>query len=276
MEMNRQNLKELLTSIKTDENKVTEGLNPFDTALLMLDYLGDAEGEFRDDLVYSILANWIINGVFTKEQLRQLMNICLDEKHLFYKIGEQNTESVFMRAFSVLIIAVIVYKHRQESIFGTEELRNINRLVIQYAKAERDVRGYIEAGGWAHTAAHTSDALDELAQCCELGKEELLQILQAIKEKISISYHAYICYEDERLSIATSSLLERKLLSEEEVAEWIRGFVVEQEKPAFPNHYYLLSNIRNYLNSLYYRLPEGQYQVIKAAISETILKARRF
>jgi hypothetical protein len=269
-------VKERLKTISSNDFKVPEGDNPFEMALVMLEYLGDVDAELRDDLVYSVLSTWVIKGVFSKEQLKQILKIILDDKHLFYKIGERGTDSVFMRAFSVLIIATIVYAHREEGFLNAEELLAVKNKLIKYMYEEKDVRGYVAEGGWAHTAAHTSDALDELALCKEFGREELMEILKAIKDKVSIDYYAYICYEDERLAYATNSLISRNILTEDEVSEWIKSFAEYGKKAAIPNHFYLIGNIRNYLNSLYYRLPKEQYQTIKAAISDTILSIRRF
>lgn len=274
--MNREELKERLYAIKGDEFKVPESVNAFDLAIAMMEYLGDSDSELRDDLVYSILGRWVTTGIFSKVQLKQIQDTVLDDKHLFYKIGEKDTNSVFMRAFSVLIVASLVYAHREDSFLDYKELIAVKNKIIKYMEEEKDVRGYVIEGGWAHTAAHSSDTLDELSLCKEFGREELLEILKAIKLKVSINDHAYICYEDERLAYATNSLISRNLLTEEEISGWIKSFLEYDKKIDFPNHYYLISNIRNYLNSLYYRLPIDQYQTIKEAISETILLIRRF
>ncbi|MDF2531041.1 MAG: hypothetical protein K0Q65_622 [Clostridia bacterium] len=276
MTMNRLELIEELKSIKNNDFKVPEGGNPFEMALAMTDYLGDTDAELRDDLIYSTLGRWVTHGIFSGEQLKQLLKIILDEKHLFYGIGEKDTDSVFMRAFSILIVASIVYVHREAGFLSSEELKGVKNKVIQYMQEEKDLRGYVVEGGWAHTTAHSSDTLDELALCKEFGIVELLEILKAIKNKISVDSYAYICYEDERMAYATNSLITRNLLTEEEISEWIKSFSDFDKNIAFPYQLYLNTNIRNYLNSLYYRLPKDQYKTIKEAISDTILLIRRY
>lgn len=276
MLIDKAELKETLKIISNNDFKAPEGVDPFDLAINMIDYLGDIDAELRDDLIYSTLSSWIIKGCLSKEQLKQVLGIILDEKHLFYRIGEKDTESVFMRAFSVLIVATIVYAHRQDKFLNKEELADVKDKVIKYMAEEKDVRGYVDEGGWAHTTAHSSDALDELALCEEFGCKELLDILKAIKSKVAIDYHAYICYEDERLAYATNSLISRNLLTEDEISEWVKSFTEYGKKAAIPNHFYLITNIRNFLSSLYYRLPKDEYISIKGAISDTILSIRRF
>jgi hypothetical protein len=276
MLIRREALQELLKGIKDNEYKVSERVDAFELSLAMMEYLGDSDSRLRDDLIYSVLIRWITSGVFSKEQLKKILSTVLDDKHLLYKIGEKDTDSVFMRSFSVLIAAGLVYAHREDKFLDHEELINVKNKIIKYAEQEKDVRGYISDGGWAHTAAHTSDTLDELALCEELGRGELLEILEVIKNKVSIEYYSYICYEDERLALATNSLISRGLFTEEEIAEWIKSFSEYDKNIEFPNHYYMIGNIKNYLNSLYYRLPKEQYHTIKEAISDTILLIRRF
>lgn len=276
MNISRDELKKVLTQIRENDYKVPEGIEPYELTLVMLEHLGDIDMELRDRLIYAVIFKWSVGGIYTKEQLKQTMAIILDDRHLFCGIGEMGTDSVFMRAFSILLAAIGIYLHRQEGCFTPEELKKIKDRIIDYMDREKDVRGYVEVGGWAHSTAHSADTVDELAQCEELEREELLQILQAIQKKVCIDYHAYICLEDERLSIAVNSLISRDILSEAEIAEWIRSFEDIKIEKIMPQRFYLISNMRNFLNSLFYRLSESKYDTIKIAISETILKVRPF
>ena len=276
MLIERNQIIEMLKAIEDKNYEVPPGESPFELALGMLEYLGDTDSELRDRYIYSTLSKWIIKGVFTKEQQKQLLQILQGYGYLFYKIGETESSSVFMRAFSVLLVAPLVYRHRQEAFLTGEELLKVKDKVLQYVREEKDVRDYLQEGGWAHTTAHSADTLDELALCSELGQEDLQQILQALKAKASIDYHGYICYEDERLSVAACSVIGRQVLPETEICAWVRSFGEMGEPKGFPTHYYLLSNIRNFLNSLYYRLPSEGSQEIKTAIRETVLGIRRF
>ena len=46
--MEKQELKELLKSIKENDYKVPQGVNPYELSLLMMDYIGDIDSELRD------------------------------------------------------------------------------------------------------------------------------------------------------------------------------------------------------------------------------------
>src|SRR5512139_2560214 len=70
----------------------------------MLHHIGSTDSVLRDDLIYSAFATWITDhDAIDHEQLRSMLPTVLDEEHLLYKVGEQDTDSVFTRAVSVLL-----------------------------------------------------------------------------------------------------------------------------------------------------------------------------
>jgi hypothetical protein len=95
---------------------------------------------------------------------------------------------------------------------------------------ETDVRGYVEVKGWAHSAAHTADALDELVQCLCFNKTDLIDILDSIKAKVRIGYYVYVDEESERMVTVVESSFNRKQLSSSEIIEWLQGFELENPK----------------------------------------------
>lgn len=106
--------------IKIENNNYILGSeeNYFTIALEMMENIGSLDSKLRDDLIYEILANWVPEKKFTSEQMKDLLNISLDSDHLFYKLSENDEDSVFKRTFSVLIIALIIYEHRKENFLS--------------------------------------------------------------------------------------------------------------------------------------------------------------
>lgn len=251
--MGRETFKELLRSVKDNDYKVPEGVRPFDLALEMMNYLGDADGELRDSLALSVLTNWMINDILTIEEIHKILSISLDEKHLLYGLGRTD-DTVFARTFSVLIVGLAVYKHRSNSYLSKEEIDNILNKVIKFYNEDKDVRGYVEEKGWAHGAAHGADTLDELARCEEIGYEDLKRILDAIYKKVNIGYYGYIHEEDERMMTAVSAVLERKLIPESEIIEWIKSFEKIIKIGQYPDDLVIQVNMKSFLRSLYFRL----------------------
>jgi hypothetical protein len=173
-------------------------------------------------------------------------------------LSEDDQDSVFKRTFSVLIAALIIYEHRKEKFLSKEMLYEVKGKIIKYMLKERDVRGYVEVKGWAHSAAHTADALDELVQCSCFEKNDLIDILSVIKAKVCIGYYVYIDEESERMVTAVERLFNRKILSDFEIIDWLQTFVIKDSKESYINNYHLKVNIKGFLRSLYFRLLEEE------------------
>jgi uncharacterized protein DUF2785 len=264
-------LKEKLKEIKKDNFRVPNDLNVFDFALNMMEHIGDTDPEMRDSLIYAVFFTWIDNNVFTVEQLKQLLNISLDDNHLFFKIGEQGTDSVFTRSFSVLIVALIVYVHRRNDFLSREDLKIITYKSIKYMTNEKDVRGYIENKGWAHSAAHTADVLNELAQCSSIEKNNLVEILQVLKTKVCINNYVYINQEDERMAIPVINIIKKNIIDNSEIINWIKSFRNVNKINHYPEDDNLVVNIKSFLRSIYFGLlKENVSKDINKTIEETL------
>jgi len=255
--MNRNELKEMLLNIRETEYKVPEGVNPFNLSLTMMEYIGDLDGEFRDDLVYLTLAHFIVEDKLTKGEVKQIIDMLLSKEYLFYKIGEID-DSVFKRTFSLLQLPVILYKHMEDNFLDKEEIELILDKVIEYFNKEEDLRGFVEDKGWAHGIAHGADALGQLVKCKELEYDGLKKILDVVREKMQTNNYVYVNEEDERMAEALMGLFERKVVSEEEIIEWIKGFSSFNEVVKFPNDLKINLNTKNFLRSLYFKTLENE------------------
>jgi len=267
----KDSLKEKLKIIKNNNYEITSDINYYQLTIEMLEYIGSPDSEFRDELIYSILSNWIIKEVFTPEQIREVLKICLDDQHLFYKVGEIESDSVFTRSFSVLLIPPILITHRKNNILSKSEVLNLFNKIIQYVREEKDLRGYIKNNGWAHSVAHSADALDEFAMCRYIGHDELLEMLKIIKFKVSERQYAYVYEEDERMVTAVVNIIERRELKESEIIDWLEGFKVLEKSKAFIGDDYLNFNVKNFLRSLYFRLlDEKDLAIINNSVKNTL------
>jgi len=165
MKLGENKLKEKLMKVRENNYLLEKGESYYEIGLEMMDNIGVLDPELRDKLIYTTFYHWIIEEKFTTEQLRQLLSISISDSHLFNRLNEKHGDGVFKRTFSVLIIALIVYKHRNENFLTKEELQDVRHKVIDYMIREEDLRGYVKGQGWAHASAHTADALDELVLC---------------------------------------------------------------------------------------------------------------
>ncbi len=73
----------------------------------MLDIIGIEDSHVRDDLVYMVMATWIFEGKFSHEELRKILQILLNDQHMFYQIGEKKHKLCIHTLF--LCAAVTAY-----------------------------------------------------------------------------------------------------------------------------------------------------------------------
>ena len=271
-------LKKQLRSIVENEYEVPDQIEPFQFALEMLAHIGSTDNELRDDFIYSTLWTWIDGDIFDVEQLRHFLSVLMDKKHLFNRIGEQQTDSVFARAFSALSLQPILSVHRRKPFLTGDEVREIKKKILLYFNDERDIRGYVKDKGWAHAVAHTADLLDELGQCEELGQSDLAEILYAISGKVGVKESVYACEEDERMVTAVISIFNRELLTELEIKEWLSSFMsTAQITDILPESVYQFVNIKNFLRSLYFRvLEQEKFEYIRQATNAVLCEISRF
>jgi hypothetical protein len=273
--MEKQALKTLLRNIKDNKYAVPEGVNPYKLSLEMMDYIGDIDGELRNDLVCYVLLEWIVTDVLTAKEAHDIFVIALDEKHIFNGLGEIG-DKVFDRTFSVEVAACIMYKHKK-LLSDSDILKAFNK-VLKFYNEDRDVRGFVEGKSWAHGAAHGADALMELAQCKIIGYEGLKEILASIHKKINNNYYGYINNEDERMISAVKAVLERDIIPVGEIEEWIRSIGnIKKTGYILPDDLFIEHNVTLFLKSLYFRLVDNtKYEKIAKIVKEVLKKTSRF
>lgn len=271
------NLKKVLKEIKEDNYRIPASLNINEIIMEMMHDIGNTDPELRDKLIYSVMYHWIMNNEIATDKLKELLAISMDDNHLFFKIGEINTDSVFTRSFSILLIPLILINNRQLKFLSENDIKEVYIKVVDYFIKEKDLRGYVKDQGWAHSVAHAADALDDLAICSEIGHEELLYMLDIIKDKVCINNYVYINEEDERLVTAIISIFNRKLITNEEFCEWIKSFNVLQRTGRYPEDHNLVINVKNLLRSLYFRLIGlDDTEMITGQIKDTLKEISNF
>jgi len=249
-------LKQQLIDIKNNNWSIPSDTDKYELGLEMLENIGSVDPELRDELILELLSDMIVENHLTDGEVKNLLELLLSENHLFYNIGNVEDDSVFNRTFTLLIIVAMLYRHNQntDNTFTEEEIKRICTEVLSYTRQEKDARGYVEIKGWAHSTAHTADVFNVIAQCPEIKKPELLAILEAIKDKVCINYYAYINVEDERLISAIMEILKKRILNDEEFINWIKSFEDIEMTGKYPEDHNIISNRKNFLSALYFRL----------------------
>jgi hypothetical protein len=244
--------KQFLRSIAERHYEIPDDIDVFAFAKALLANFSSPDEELRDGLSSMILASGIIDKQkLTDEQLRDLLSITLDNDHLFYHIGEAGTDSVFMRSFSNLIVAAILYTDARAGRLPTEAVQQAKVALLRYARDEQDWRGYIRGKGWAHAMVHLADALDECAQHPAMSRgdrEEIMKMVSALARLPAPLYHE----EDVRLANIAYHIIGFKQVEDEFLSAWLKSCFVRRE--ADVTSWTRATNAKNFMRSLYFLL----------------------
>jgi hypothetical protein len=250
--------KEFWVSISNNEYAVPEGYSLENLTELLFSYLGSTNPELRDEIAYVVYANWLKRDLYSGEAIQSHMDLLLS--NLEKGIGETDSDTVFLRAFSILLLAEIVHNDNKKSSLEKDQVTRILEKGLWYLQTECDPRGHVPAKGWAHALAHTADLLLVLGHNRNTEEADLLHMLNAVSDKIVHSTnHVYIHGEDDRLASAVIEILRRDLIPLERVEGWTRSltapggldwkgvYIDEEKNRAFQNTRNLLRSIHLHL-----------------------------
>ena len=215
--------KEFWATLAKNDYAVPAGHTLSELKETLFGYLGSTDPELRDDIAYIVYANWLKRDMFTKEEVRAHVDELLAN---FEKgIGETESDSIFLRTFSVLLLAEIVHNDNKKPLLEKDQIQSILAKGLWYLDAEKDPRGHIPVKGWAHALAHTADLMLVLGKNRQTKKGDLEKILQGIANKLVHSTNwVYIHGEDDRLANAVMLTLQRNLVSTNFLGAWLKSF----------------------------------------------------
>ncbi len=210
-------------SIAQNDYAIPEGYTLDDLTEILFSYLGSTDPELRDDIAYMVYANWLKREMYSGEAIQSHVERLLS--NLDKGIGETESDTVFLRTFSILFLAEIVHNDNKKPILEKEQAGEILAKGLWYLEAEQDPRGYIQVKGWAHALAHTADLLLVLSRNRNMDAADLWKMLTAVSNKIVHSTNTvYIHGEDERLASAILEIFRRDILLLERLEVWMQTF----------------------------------------------------
>ena len=98
--------KEFWVSISRNEYRIPEGQTLENLTDILFSYLGSTDPELRDEIAYLVYANWMGMDLYSSRSIRSQVDVLLS--NLEKGIGETNSDTVFLRTFSVLFLAEMV------------------------------------------------------------------------------------------------------------------------------------------------------------------------
>jgi hypothetical protein len=248
-------IKKILTEINCGEKSWSE-VNRLSIVKSMIQYIGSIDSELRE-LIYSSFYQLIIeSNQLESELLEELLDICLDDL-LFKGIGENGTDTVFIRVFTSLLLAIILYRDNQDNFLSQGTIFKVKEKLKQYINAEEDLRGYVSDKGWAHSMAHVADAVDELVKSPKLNQQYYLEILPSLWNKIFVSSSVYLHDEDERVLTPIIQMLNNGL-DVQEIEKLLHNLPIEmtaqKDQLEYEKYLFLRFNSKSFLKSFYIKV----------------------
>ena len=181
--------------------------------------LGSTNPVERDRTAYPALGTWIDRGVYD-ELLRGLGDGMA--AGLEIGLGQERSDTVFRRTFSVLVLATVIERDTQEHLVPAEQVLRWGDQIVGWYLRERDLRGYIDGKGWAHAVAHGADAIAALAGSRHFGVPELTVLLDVLADRLTLTDTTLLCGEPDRMAHAVIEVLRRDLVPLTVVEPWVR------------------------------------------------------
>lgn len=246
----------------------------------MLQIIGTSDDELRDKLNYRVFIELLSAGHWTREQMTEITKTLVDDAYLFAAIGSSGDDSVFTRSFSALWLAGLLQVDRQIRFLSDEQATAVLQAVVPYIQKERDVRGFVEGKGWAHSMAHGSD-LAVAAISHPLFTVQLAPvILQGLKEAMWKGA-VFVDDEDERFVQVVEALV-RAEFPEEVLVEWVEQLFDKLDRHLYevgynPAFFAARTNTMHFMKTLYFALKfSNHYQQLRGVCSIFIGKWMKY
>src|SRR3954470_4794119 len=170
--------------------------------------LGDPDPALRDGTAYPALMTWIERGVYD-DLLAGLGDGMA--AGLLVGIGERDTDTVFRRSFSALVLGEGIARDNQRPLLPGGKILEWGDRLTTWLLRERDLRGFVPGKGWAHAVSHGADTLAILARSPHVATPELTVVLDVIADRLLLPVdRLFNNGEADRLPVAALAGLRRQ------------------------------------------------------------------
>jgi hypothetical protein len=204
------------------EAAATEELAADELAIELISCLGSPNRELRDRIGYELFTYWLRRDKLSDATRRRLLI------ELSAHIADTSDEDALLRSFSALILSELVRSDAIRPFMDDNEREDLLDRAIVALDEEADFRGLDPEVGWVHPVAHIADLLWRFALHPATNGEQGVAILHAIRTKVAPTVVAYTFNEGDRLARVVATLIQRELVSVDEVVDWASQFEVPQ------------------------------------------------
>ncbi|GAB2883946.1 DUF2785 domain-containing protein [Nocardioides pacificus] len=216
--------------------------------------LGSPDPAERDGTAYPTLSTWLERGVYD-DLLAGLGDGMA--AGLAVGVGERDSDTVFRRSFSVLVLADCIERDTSLALVPGGKVLEWGDRIATWFLRERDTRGFVPGHGWARALAHGADALGSLAASPHLGVPELTVILDVLADRaVQPTPSLLVAGEPDRMARATLRLLRRDVVPLRILEPWVARIAATATNPAYDDRDPFLStgNAEAFLRALHLQL----------------------
>ncbi|HMU36782.1 MAG TPA: DUF2785 domain-containing protein [Marmoricola sp.] len=238
--------------------RVPAGLSLGDLTADLTRMLGDPDPHIRDAVAFPTIATWISEGIYDDLLSALGDGMCTG---LRVGLGESETDTVFRRSFSALVLAECIDRDNQANVLSDHTILSWGDQLTTWLTRENDLRGFVVAKGYAHAIAHGGDALAALSRSPKIGRMELLVLLDVIADRLlTPTKQFFVCAEEDRLAHAVVNILNRDLLELEVLEPWLARLAngAYMSGNANRNPFLVSGNVQKFLRSLHMQLSLGR------------------
>lgn len=182
--------------------------------------LGSTDPEVRDGTAFPALATWIERGVYD-DLLSGLGDGMV--AGLSVGLGERDTDTVFRRSFSALIVGACLERDNEQHLVPGAKILDWGDRLATWFLTERDTRGFVPEKGWAHAVAHGADAIGALGESPHLAGPEHAVLLDILAERLlqQPADEPLAAGEPDRVAAAAMQVLRRNTLGTDVLEPWV-------------------------------------------------------
>jgi len=172
-------------------------------------------------------------------------------------LGERDTDAVFRRSFSCLVLAECIDRDNGAALVSPTKVLEWGDRIATWFVREQDTRGFVSGRGWAHAIAHGADALGCLARSPHFWIHELTVLLDVIADRLLLPTDAvFTAGEPDRLAAATMAVLRRNLVPLSVVEPWVARLAAtaSAESPTSSDPFLRRGNPEAFLRALHLQL----------------------
>jgi len=219
----------------------------------LMENIGNNDPIIRDNIVFTSLANGIVEGGFSLQQFNYIKEKTISEDLIFYHIDKKLPHTL-KRSFSALLNGFIIQADNNNDSPYYNSLSKNERdyffyASINYLKKESDKTGFSSEYGWVHAFAHGGDYLSKSIVHRDFEIDKINEVLQNITFILDSLEEPFKDEEECRLA----NIIYEALLNEKMEQTLFKNWIEKLDFPLEKNKdFYRLTTFKSMLAYIYF------------------------